>query len=116
MNDPLTAPELAPGMAHLWEFNLDTQLVEPVLSNDEQTRADKFHFDRDHRRYTVGRSMLRRLLAGYLKVKPSEIAFTYGTAGKPLLPDSKLSFNLAHSGPHAILAVTRAIPIGVDIE
>jgi len=114
MSDAITAPELAPGAVHLWRFNLDAPVTAPMLSQDEQARAAKYHFERDRNRYVAGRTMLRRLLSKYVNEDPERIAFSYGEAGKPLLPD--LAFNLAHSGSHALLAVNRGAQIGVDVE
>jgi 4'-phosphopantetheinyl transferase len=53
-------------------------------------------------------------------VAPSSLLFTCGPHGKPELAGaftgSGLHFNLAHSAALALVAVTRAGPIGVDVE
>jgi len=63
---------------------------------------------------------MRMLLGRYLHVEPADLEFVYGPHGKPFLSgafaDSRLNFNLAHSENLALLAVTRAGMIGVDIE
>ncbi len=106
----------------LWRISLDDQadgIVEQLgglLSEEEQARADGFHFERDCRRFVVGRGVLRVLLGRYLDVPPHEVLFTAGPQGKPALPEGDLQFNLTHSEGLAVLAFTRAGDIGVDLE
>lgn len=110
---------------HLWQVNLD--LVEEsvnqlrgLLSNDETTKAERFHFDHHRRRYIVARGMLRKILGLYLEVKPNQIEFKYTDKGKPFLPSknniNNLQFNLSHSEEKAIYGVSLNRWIGVDIE
>lgn len=37
-------------------------------------------------------------------------------SGKPMLPSGGLEFSLAHNDTHALIAISRAGPVGVDIE
>jgi 4'-phosphopantetheinyl transferase len=112
----IAVPNLAPGAIHLWELDLDHFVFNDVLSEDERARAAKFRFDHDRKRFTSGRTALRLLLAGYLKTSPEKVRFTYGAGGKPSVENSKVSFNLAHSGPHALLGFTLNQQLGVDVE
>jgi 4'-phosphopantetheinyl transferase len=90
------------------------------LSSDEQARAARFKFERDRRRYAVGRGALRGILATYAGCQPGEIRFAYGPHGKPMLADSTaaegLEFNASGSEELAVCAVTVGKSIGVDIE
>jgi 4'-phosphopantetheinyl transferase len=87
------------------------------LSEDEIARANRFRFEADRIRWTRARSSLRLILSRYAGDDPSSLAFIYGAHGKPaLLPFSDVEFNLSHAGDWALVAVTRAIPVGVDIE
>lgn len=104
---------LSPGVIHLWSIDLDAESRFEALSRDEQERAERFRFSEDRNRYIAGRSALRHLLARY-SARP--ISFTYTAAGKPTLPGSRISFNLAHSGGRAIAGVTLDTALGVDIE
>ncbi|MCG8365690.1 MAG: 4'-phosphopantetheinyl transferase superfamily protein [Pseudanabaenales cyanobacterium] len=110
---------------HIWRANLDLPavLISPfgqTLSTDEWQRAQRFHFERDRRRFIAGRSILRTILSRYLALAPSQIEFCYGPHGKPSLADTcseqSLCFNLSHSADLALYAVTRDRQIGVDIE
>ena len=63
--------------------------------------------------------MLRLVLSGYVGALPGELEFEVEGNGKPRLrraPDVQLSFNLAHSGDFALLAVYGGPAVGVDIE
>ena len=87
------------------------------LSEDEIARANRFKFEDDRIRWTRARSALRVILSRYAGDDPGRLAFIYGKHGKPaLLPFSDIEFNLSHAGDWAMIAVTRSIPVGVDIE
>jgi len=110
---------------HLWRCSLDLPRgslddAYATLAEDEIERARRFKFTRDRRRFVAARSFLRRTLAGYLSVSPRELAFVYGAFGKPGLSsrpdDTRVEFNLSHSGEMAILAISRGPTVGVDIE
>ena len=110
---------------HLWEADLDARDLDSdqwtyLLSDDEMARAQRFHFERDERRFIRAHGMLRSLLGVYLKAKPSVLTFDYGSNQKPQLAlpwaESGLSFNIAHSQQIGIFAFTRNREIGVDIE
>ena len=53
------------------------------LSADERARAARYAFERDWRRYSLGRGALRGILATYLRCDRAEIVFAYGETGKP---------------------------------
>ncbi|HEX7239289.1 MAG TPA: 4'-phosphopantetheinyl transferase superfamily protein [Longimicrobiaceae bacterium] len=109
---------------HVWNTPLDppdetVRRARALLSEDERARADRFRFDRDRRRFTVARGVLRTLLGRYLGVDPRRVAFGYGSHGKPALADdvgSGLRFNVSHSGELALHSFTRGRELGVDVE
>lgn len=117
--------QLAADEVHVWAIALDKLPAQvaafgATLSNGEQARAKRFHFERDQNRFTVGRGFMRSLLGRYLLLAPTQVELTYSDRGKPSLSSgagpSPLHFNLAHSGGLALLAVTRLGRIGVDVE
>lgn len=123
--DPLESlPQLVPGQLHLWRFSLNAQpetyrTHQSYLSSDELARADRLLDPQKQHDFTVGRSCLRQLLSNYLDLPPQKINFSYNSSGKPFIAgknSGQLAFNLSHSGSRAILAVTIAAEIGVDIE
>ena len=52
-----------------------------LLDEDERQRAGRFRFDKHRRRFTVRRSLLRRLVGGYLDRQASSIELIYGERG-----------------------------------
>jgi 4'-phosphopantetheinyl transferase len=56
-----------------------------VLSPDEITRAERFHFQRDQKRFVRCRAALRDILGRYLNLPPAGIRFRYQSNGKPEL-------------------------------
>jgi 4'-phosphopantetheinyl transferase len=106
----------------VWSIRLDRPDDEVArlagsLAPDERARAERFVFPRDRRRFRVARAALRAILASYLDLAPSALAFDYGPRGKPrLVGAAGLDFNLAHSHELALCAVTPGQPVGVDLE
>jgi len=110
---------------HVWciplEIAADTgRGVGRLLSADERSRAERFRFDRDRRRYVAARSALRILLGHYGERDAAGIAFGYSTRGKPFLPSThsarELQFNVSHSGEIALMAFCQGAQLGVDVE
>ncbi len=107
---------------HLWCAGLNPPAPQfedlgQTLSRDEHERATRFRFDRDRKRYTASRGLLRSLLAAYLEVAPSDLRFAYSAMGKPALAGRPLlHFNLSHSEDVALFAIARKTELGVDLE
>jgi 4'-phosphopantetheinyl transferase len=119
---PLEKPILSEDAIHVWCASLQRSTFEieqlaASLSQDERTRASRFHFPHHQRRFIVARGLLRRLLADYLQLDPSQIEFSYTQRGKPeIAKDSLLQFNLSHSEELVVYAFCWHHPVGVDIE
>ena len=110
---------------HIWNFDLDKinshiERFEKILSNDELTRADKFHFEIDKVRYICSRGLLRILLRVYTGLSPKEINFTFNDYGKPSLStihkNPGLHFNLSHSKQFMSVGFAKDALIGMDVE
>lgn len=110
---------------HIWAVSLDAPSdyiahCASLLAPDESERAARLRFVVHRNRAVVGRSVLRSLLASYLRCRPEHLRFAYGPNGKPTLASpldaNRLHFNLAHSGDLALIAVTALGPLGVDVE
>jgi 4'-phosphopantetheinyl transferase len=91
-----------------------------TLTSEEQERADRFHFERDRRRYVGSHGVLRDILSRYVGVEPGQLRFQHGPHGKPALAEApggqELGFNLTHSHRLALCAVTRGREAGIDLE
>ncbi|HEX2328187.1 MAG TPA: 4'-phosphopantetheinyl transferase superfamily protein [Candidatus Angelobacter sp.] len=116
---------LPPQHVDIWKIDLRNAeavtLADPgLLSPDEADRAARFRFARDRQRFIAGRIAMRRILAGYANVSPREVVFSYGTDGKPelsgALQQCGLKFNLSHSRDLGLLAVTKCLNVGIDVE
>src|SRR6476646_11075600 len=109
-----SAPVIWPNEVHVWRARLDmpwSWAFDEALSLDDRTRADRFRFESDRRRFCVARASLRLILARYLKSKPGRLQIELGEYGKPYFADAKatqgLRFNLSHSHELALIAISR---------
>jgi 4'-phosphopantetheinyl transferase len=122
---PPESLEAVRDQVHVWLLALDqspsyVRSLLAILSSDEQDRAGRFHFQKDHDHYVVARGTLRIILGRYLRTEPDRLRFSYTYYGKPALEKEfegeSLRFNLSHSHGLALLGVTRDRELGVDIE
>lgn len=116
---PPPEPRLGENEVHLWLVTLPSQLAQlsnycAHLTDDERSRADRFHFPEDRTRFTLGRAISRILLRRYSGLP--QINLGANEYGKPHLEGSSLQFNVAHSGDLVLLGFARDRPIGVDVE
>jgi len=92
-----------------------------LLSAQEQARAQRFKFDIHRNRFIISHGFKRSVLAKYLAVEPGSIQYVLSDKGKPSLPESEnnnqdLKFNLSHTQDVSLLAVSRNIELGIDVE
>lgn len=89
-----------------------------VLSPIEWKRADFFRFREDALRWISYRTSMRTILGERLGISPVDVPIRISESGKPELdcPYEGLHFNLSHSNCLAILAISTAGPVGVDLE
>jgi 4'-phosphopantetheinyl transferase len=94
------------------------QVEAAALSPAEEQQAARFHFEQDARHWRACRSALRRILGDALALDPAAIRFDLGEHGKPLLPPPHdlLHFNLSHCRDLALVALSSAGPVGIDLE
>lgn len=117
VHDRAGAPEV-----HVWATSLNVsptvrERYRSSLSADETTRADRFIRSSDRDAFVASHGMMRHLLGAYTGCDPAALSFTDGKYGKPSLCGRHgLQFNMSHSGALAVLAVTAAPDVGVDIE
>jgi len=120
-----TVVPIAGGTVEVVLVRLDAELsavgeLTQCLSDGERLRASRFVFERDRRRFIVGRARLRHLLASRLGVQPDAVELAYGPRGKPRLSrsfaDADLCFNVSHTEDLAVYAFSSGREIGVDVE
>lgn len=116
---PIAWPQA--GSVHLWFATLEDlrpwssaygELLDPL----EVERAQRFRFDQDRERFTLGHGFLRTLLGRYLDRDGSLIRFARGRFGKPFLEGKDLHFNFSDTKDAILVGFTSGQEIGVDIE
>ncbi len=97
---------------------LDRDTGDPnVLNSAEHARWQRMRSPTKQREFLVGRTAIRRAIGALTATAPAAIEVAYGAQGKPYVKgDTRLHFNLSHSGDLALLALSRRGPIGIDIE
>jgi 4'-phosphopantetheinyl transferase len=120
-----SSPSLQSGDVHVWRVDLEqpeavVQQFRSTLEPDEIFRADRFHFEKGRRAFTVSHGFLRSVISRYLEAKPEALRFSYGPYGKPALDgehkDATLRFNMSHSRAVGLVALTKSKELGVDVE
>jgi 4'-phosphopantetheinyl transferase len=109
---------------HVWRASLEVRAslaktLNQILSDDELSRAKRFHFQKDRDHYIIARGLLRTILGKYLRMKPEELRFCYGPFGKPSLEEKigdTLRFNASRSHGLALFAFSLHRDMGVDLE
>jgi 4'-phosphopantetheinyl transferase len=112
--------ELSRSHVDLWRLNLNApeqhrEALRHILNAEEINRADRFHFERDRRRFIAARAQLRLILGEYLAQDPQAITLSYGERGKPHVAEP-VAFNISHSEELAVVAVAQERILGVDVE
>jgi 4'-phosphopantetheinyl transferase len=113
-------PELAAGECQLWWGGPDMaapHLLE-LLDGPERERFDRFRRAQDRALYLVAHALARRVLAAHAGSAPAAVTYAVGAHGKPRPQGAArgLELSLSHSGARVAVAVTRGVPIGVDVE
>ena len=105
-------PDWPQSEVHLWRIDLRNAPTDAsILTSDERARPARFQ---------QTRSLLRSLLGRYLNQSPQSLHLDYGANGKPFLSPHPsrvtLHFNLSHADEIALIAVSAAAEVGVDVE
>ena len=101
----------------VWAIDLTRTTDDALLSDDERARAARLMMPDARRRFVAARIGLREILAQVTGVDAAGLTFSLGEHGKPYLVgiSDAPSFNLAHSGELALVAVSGR-PVGIDLE
>ncbi len=87
------------------------------LDETELERAARYRQPADRVRFVATRRTLRELLSRNLGVEPGRLRFATARHGRPeLVGFANLSFNVSHSGDHALIAISEVRCVGIDIE
>jgi len=112
---------------HVWRADLSAdknaqERLLAFLSEEEKARAERFFFNRDRQYWATCRGILREILGWYLDQHPGSLEFVREPGGKPRLGEvhqggvPPIKFNVSHSNGLALVAVTLAQEVGIDVE
>lgn len=93
-----------------------------LLSDLETERCRRYRRAADRDRFTLATVLLRAVAGRASGVQPSAVVLDRTCAscgephGRPRLARTPLEASISHSGEVVVVAVTRAGPVGVDIE
>jgi 4'-phosphopantetheinyl transferase len=100
----------------------ETPALYSLLDEVERERYAGYRRDIDKLRFLTGRSLIRGVAAAALDVPAGDVTldsscFDCGKPhGKPRVVGSSLEVSISHSGDWVVLAATRGVPVGVDVE
>jgi len=106
---------------HLWQADLASALppwaaAEATLSAAETARQARLRTPVLRQTYGRAHGFLRAVLSQYTGQPASDLVIHSDIQGKPVLPGFGLHFNLSYRPGRALLAVSDAYPVGVDVE
>jgi 4'-phosphopantetheinyl transferase len=88
-----------------------------LLDRSERLRYGAIPDLVDARRFVATRGVTRSVVAGRLATdSPRDVRWTYGPNGKPAVAGADLQVNMSHSGHFAMVAVSAARSVGVDLQ
>ena len=92
-----------------------------LLDTTEQERARQFKTSDDRRAYVLAHALRRAALARVLAVGPDDVVVSHAANGRPLLAEAAVNrpeifFSHSRSREMVVFAVTRAGPVGIDVE
>ena len=120
--------ELGPAQADVWvafvDEAFDAVAHRPeldVMSSVEWEKLSRFVLNKDRRRYRVTRLLVRHVLSRYAPIPPHEWTFGSTDFGRPLITNDgaaarSIRFNISHSDKVVMIAVTRELEVGIDVE
>ena len=121
-----SAYSLSENDVQVWTVDLSSfachlSSLRSLLSPEERTRAARFTFERDERRFVLSHGIVRRLLSHYLGLAPACISFHHSRHGKPAVQANAdtsvdVRFSISHSADCLICAVSLGREVGVDVE
>ncbi len=112
--------------AHIWLIDPETIRDGTVLTDfrtllsvEERTQCDRFHFPQDSHQYLVSHAMVRKVLSAYTGLAPAEWRYSRSNHGRPEIANQDVAdirFNLTHTCGLAACIVTRDVECGIDVE
>ena len=119
-----SSPAALDAMTEIWLIDLqrsapalaELERATPRLTPRDRSRARAVKNAADRRQRIAVTTALRILLERLAGPHSARQPFVTGPAGKPALADRSLQFSLSHVEGYALIGLTRAGDIGVDLE
>ncbi len=86
-----------------------------LMNEDKRQKVERFCFEDDKKRSVAGEMLAKKAVAEWLDVSAEEIVLCIGKNGKPFAENTKVQFNISHSGNLVVCAVDDK-PVGIDVE
>ncbi len=95
----------------------EEELLDAPLSGDERARAARMIDPLDRARHLSGRALLRWVVAGELGVDVHAVVLSAPAPGRrPTVPGTPIGVSVAHSGNVVLVAASRHVEVGIDVE
>lgn len=114
--------EISENTICIWQIKIDPRVsrieyLASLLKPDELERSNRYHHEKDRKRFITSRGSLRVLLSNYLKKKPADIEFAIAPDKKPFIvqPFTGLHYNTSHSEDTVLIAIASS-ELGIDVE
>lgn len=119
---PDAIPPLAAGCCQIWWAPASAagpQLLD-LLDEHEHRRLARLLRGQDRALFLVAHALIRIVAARHVAARAPEIRYARGVPshGKPRFagPATGLEFSISHSGGRAVVAVSHAVAVGLDVE
>jgi 4'-phosphopantetheinyl transferase len=114
-------PPLDPGACQLWwaSTQADAPSLLQMLDEHERHRRERLVRRVDRALFSVSHGLARVVAAHHAGIAPRAITYADAPgAGKPRFDGAGagLEFSISHSGSRAVLAISRGVRLGVDLE
>ncbi|WP_078578263.1 4'-phosphopantetheinyl transferase family protein [Salipaludibacillus agaradhaerens] len=119
-----TVPPLKEKGCYVWSIKTHAYHpdYEDMLTHEEVQRAKRYRQVIDRKRFVLGAVLTRFILGKELAINPLDITIirTCPTCGKPhgqpRLPAENIYWSVSHSGEEVVVAFSRCLRVGIDIE
>lgn len=114
----MSAPEVLLACARPAEVPLrDWDELASLLDAGERERAQRLRFDADRHAYVLAHALLRALVAAESGCRADAVRIEHDVRGRPFIQQAPdLHVSLSRHRDAVACAVTRAAPVGVDVE
>ena len=114
----MSTPEVLLACARPAEIpSSDWTALERLLAAEQRDKARRFRFEADRRSFVLTHALMRALAATEIGIAAERIRLLHDVKGRPFIAQApQLHISLSGTRDAVACAVTRATPVGVDVE